>query len=46
MAAAVETAGAESGYADPVFADSAVFEGEIPADLSSDHDGYLYGGSQ
>ncbi len=43
LATAVETSAAESSYADPVFADSAVFEGEIPADLSSDHDGYLYG---
>ncbi len=29
-------------YDDPVFADSAVFEGETPEDLAGDHDGYLY----
>lgn len=28
---------------DPLFADSAVYEGDTPADLASDHDGYLYG---
>lgn len=46
LAAALEMPEAESAYADPVFTDSAVFEGETPADLSSDHDGYLYSGSE
>ncbi len=46
LAAALEMPEAESAYADPVFTDRAVFEGETPADLSSDHDGYLYSGSE
>ena len=29
--------------ADPLFADTAVFPGEAPTDLSSQHDQYLYG---
>lgn len=28
---------------DPLFADSVVYEGESPADLSANHDDYLYG---
>ncbi len=28
---------------DPLFADNAVFDGEIPPDLSKNHDRYLYG---
>ena len=28
---------------DSLFLDNAVFEGTIPEDLASDHDGYLYG---
>jgi hypothetical protein len=31
------------GYDDPLYADGVVFEGDTPADLASDHDGYLYG---
>ena len=27
---------------DPLFADSGIYLGEAPADLSKDHDGYLY----
>lgn len=46
LAAALEMPEAESAYTDSVFTDRAVFEGETPADLSSDHDGYLYGGSE
>jgi hypothetical protein len=30
-------------YDDPVFADTAVFDGETPEDLAAGHDGYLYG---
>ena len=29
---------------DPFLADSAIFEGEAPRDLSENHDVYLYGG--
>jgi hypothetical protein len=28
---------------DPLFSDSAVFSGEVPSDLSQDHNDYLYG---
>lgn len=35
--------GQRSVYDDPLFADSAVFEGETPEDLSTRHDDYLYG---
>lgn len=28
---------------DPLFADKAVYTGDAPADLSADHDRYLYG---
>lgn len=28
---------------DPLFADPPVFEGAVPADLSAEHDRYLYG---
>lgn len=28
---------------DPLFADEAVWEGEMPDDLSENHDSYLYG---
>ena len=41
LAAAVESPAA--AYDDPVFADSAVFEGKAPEDLAVEHDGYLYG---
>jgi hypothetical protein len=41
LSAAVESPLAR--YDDPVFADSAVFEGETPEDLAVEHDGYLYG---
>ncbi|RLB16898.1 MAG: hypothetical protein DRG63_04620 [Deltaproteobacteria bacterium] len=30
---------------DPLFDDFAVFEGEVPRDISENHDSYLYGGS-
>jgi hypothetical protein len=30
---------------DPLFADRAVYDGEVPADLSARHDDYLYGES-
>jgi hypothetical protein len=34
----------KSGFAaDPLFADTAVFEGDAPADLAASHDVYLYG---
>ena len=29
--------------ADSFFADHAVFQGEVPADISAEHDKYLYG---
>jgi len=29
---------------DPLFADRAVFEGDVPPDLSANHDHYLYDG--
>ncbi len=29
---------------DPLFCDSALFSGEVPADISKNHDRYLYGG--
>jgi hypothetical protein len=28
---------------DPLFADRAVFDGDVPSDLSENHDRYLYG---
>ena len=28
---------------DPLFGDEAVFQGDAPEDLSTDHDGHLYG---
>lgn len=28
---------------DPLFADSGIYEGDVPKDLSLDHDKYLYG---
>ena len=31
---------------DPLFADKAVFRGDAPEDLSTDHDAYLYGGKE
>ena len=30
-------------HEDPLFSDTAVFEGPCPLDLSKDHDRYLYG---
>lgn len=41
LAAAIESPAPT--YDDPVFADSAVFEGETPEDLATEHDGHLYG---
>ncbi len=41
LQAAVEAPG--TIYDDPVFADSAVFDGPAPTDLAAEHDGYLYG---
>ena len=29
---------------DPLFADRAVFSGDVPSDLAENHDQYLYGG--
>lgn len=39
----VEQSLAESISRDPLFADDAVYDGEAPADLSANHDEYLYG---
>jgi hypothetical protein len=43
LEAAVQTP--DTHYEDPVFTDDAVFEGPAPADVSAEHDGYLYGDS-
>ena len=40
---ALDSSTSRGATADPLFADSAVYEGEVPADLSEDHDKYLYG---
>jgi antitoxin component of RelBE/YafQ-DinJ toxin-antitoxin module len=39
----VSTTVDQGRLADPLFADTEVFEGEVPADLSENHDDYLYG---
>ena len=33
-------------YDDPVFSDTAVFDGPGPDDLAEQHDGYLYGANE
>ena len=40
---ALDSSTSRGATADQLFADSAVYEGEVPADLSEDHDKYLYG---
>ena len=39
----LQTSETDRREADPLFADRAVFTEETPADLSTDHDRYLYG---
>ena len=45
LADAIQTRAADAAYPDCLFADSAVHDGEAPTDLSTAHDGYLYGGT-
>lgn len=40
---ALESSTSRGATADSLFADSAVYEGEAPSDLSEDHDRYIYG---
>ena len=44
LQAAVDTP--TSTYDDPVFTDSAVFDGPAPPNLAAEHDGYLYGDNE
>lgn len=43
LAAALEERRGTLRQRDPLFGDLAVFEGDVPEDLSSEHDRYLYG---
>lgn len=43
LADAIQAHPFDSAYSDPLLADSAVHDGDAPSDLSSAHDGYLYG---
>jgi predicted transcriptional regulator len=43
LAETIQARRAYRAYSDCLFADSAVHDGEAPTDLSTAHDGYLYG---
>jgi predicted transcriptional regulator len=43
LAETIQARRADRAYSDCLFADSAVHDGEAPTDLSTAHDGYLYG---
>ena len=40
---ALEESNNKGPQEDPLFDDSAVFEGNVPEDISKNHDSYLYG---